>query len=135
MPVRPPETETVWLPAVAYVCSWLPETPVLSVPSPQFMFISVPTNGKVMVWLAATVCQVVTNRPGSAASCCWVSNSLFSISAAATCKSPYLSRRARPPAMPDDVLDASRGAPAAVAPGPVRSSVLTPWPADTTAAG
>ena len=66
MPVRPPETETVWLPAVAYVCSWLPETPVLSVPSPQSMSMSEPANGKVMVWLAELVSQVVTT-PGARA--------------------------------------------------------------------
>ena len=58
---RPPWTETRYVPGFAYVWVAGPEIPVLLEPSPQWMVMPEPTSGMVMVWLAVSVRQVVTN--------------------------------------------------------------------------
>ena len=67
MASRPPWTETRYVPGFAYLWVAAPETSVLLVPSPQWMVTPEPTRGMVMVWLAVSVCQVVTNGSWSGA--------------------------------------------------------------------
>ena len=64
---RPPWTETGYVPGFAYLWVAAPETSVLLVPSPQWMVMPEPTSGMVMVWLAVSVCQEVTNESWSSA--------------------------------------------------------------------
>ena len=69
----------------------VPATPVLLVPSPQWTIMPVPLIGMAMVWLAASVFQVVTNGSWSGACCAWAS---------ANCPGMVMSRpvSAHPPA-------------------------------------
>ena len=69
MASRLPYTETIWVPGFAYVCVAVPETPVLLAPSPQWIVMPEPTKGMAMVWLVASVFQVVTNGSLSGACC------------------------------------------------------------------
>ena len=64
---RPPWTETWYVPGSAYLWVAAPEMPVLLEPSPQWMVMPEPTSGMVMVWLAVSVRQVVTNGSWSGA--------------------------------------------------------------------